>query len=221
MFDRFTDAARVVMGLSRQEAQRFNHQYIGTEHILLGLLLEGRSAAADTLRGLGAGLEAVRAQVDAIVQAGPQVSSFGQLPFTPRAKATLERAVAAAEACGEIGPEQLLLGLLEVTEGVAYQALRNLGLEPAQVRAAVLDRAPLQEASAPEGPPPALTPRAARTLALAREEAEQLGRERVGTEHLFLALLQQRDAPPVTVLQKLGVDVDAVREALLALVRDD
>ena len=141
MFDRFTDRARKVMGLARQEAQRFNHQYIGTEHILLGLIQEGSGVAANVLRNLDVDPDKIRQEVEKIVQDGPTMVSMGQLPFTPRAKKVLE--LASEEATNlrhnYIGTEHLLLGLIRENEGVAAQVLMNLGLKLEEVREEVLE----------------------------------------------------------------------------------
>ncbi|MDP6955676.1 MAG: Clp protease N-terminal domain-containing protein, partial [Planctomycetota bacterium] len=86
MFDRFTDRAKKVMNLARQEAQRFNHEYLGTEHVLLGLVQEGSGVAANVLKNMGIDLNKIRVEVEKIVKTGPSMVSMGQLPFTPRAK---------------------------------------------------------------------------------------------------------------------------------------
>ncbi|HZV02206.1 MAG TPA: ATP-dependent Clp protease ATP-binding subunit, partial [Planctomycetota bacterium] len=141
MFDRFTDRARKVMGLARQEAQRFNHEYIGTEHILLGLIQEGSGVAANVLRNLDVDLDKIRREVEKIVQSGPSMVTMGQLPFTPRAKKVLELSVEEASNLGHnyIGTEHLLLGLIRENEGVAAQVLMNLGLKLEEVREEVLE----------------------------------------------------------------------------------
>src|SRR5437868_5922259 len=141
MFDRFTDRARRVMGLARQEAQRFNHEYIGTEHILLGLIQEGSGVAANVLRNLDIDLDKIRREVEKIVQSGPSMVTMGQLPFTPRAKKVLELAVEEASNLGHnyIGTEHLLLGLIRENEGIAAQVLLNLGTKLEEVREEVLE----------------------------------------------------------------------------------
>ena len=100
MFDRFTDRARKVMGLARQEAQRLNHEYIGTEHILLGLVQEGSGVAANVLKNLDIDLSKVRKEVEKMVKTGPSMVTMGQLPFTPRAKKVLEFAMSEARRMG-------------------------------------------------------------------------------------------------------------------------
>ncbi len=141
MFDRFTERARKVMSLARQEAQRFNHDYIGTEHILLGLVQEGSGVAARVLNELGVELRKIRIEVEKIVKNGTNMVTMGQLPFTPRAKKVLELALEEAQNLGHnyIGTEHLLLGLLRENDGIAAQVLMNLGAKLDEVREQVLD----------------------------------------------------------------------------------
>src|SRR5512143_1089200 len=98
MFERFTDRARKVMALANQEAQRFNHEYIGTEHILLGLVLEGSSTGATVMKNLGVDIAALRTEVEKLVQRGPEISLIAKLPQTPRAKQVIECAIEEARA---------------------------------------------------------------------------------------------------------------------------
>ena len=141
MFERFTDRARKVMGLANQEAQRFNHEYIGTEHILLGLVKEGSGVAANVLRNLDIDLKKIRIEVEKIVQSGPNTATVGKLPYTPRAKKVIELAFEEARSLGHnyVGTEHLLLGLLREQEGVAARVLMNLGLKLEEVREEVLN----------------------------------------------------------------------------------
>ena len=141
MFDRFTDRAKKVMNLARQEAQRFNHEYLGTEHILLGLVQEGSGVAANVLKNMGIDLSKIRAEVEKIVKTGPSMVTMGQLPFTPRAKKVLELSMEEASNLGHnyIGTEHLLLGLIKENEGIAAQVLMNLGVKLEDVREEVLD----------------------------------------------------------------------------------
>ena len=142
MFDNFTERARKVLGLARQEAQKFNHEYIGTEHILLGLILEGSGVAANVLRNMEIDLRKIRLEIEKLVQQGPQmVTAPGKLPFTPRAKRVIELAKAEAQTLGHehIGTEHLLLGLLKENEGIAAQVLMNLGVRLEEVREEVLE----------------------------------------------------------------------------------
>ncbi|MFM8980556.1 MAG: ATP-dependent Clp protease ATP-binding subunit [Planctomycetia bacterium] len=141
MFDRFTDRARRVMALARQEAQRFNHDYIGTEHILLGLVQEGSGVAASVLKNLDIDLKKIRHEVEKLVSSGTTMVTMGQLPFTPRAKKVLELSLEEASALGHtyIGTEHLLLGLIRENEGIAAQVLRNLKVKLEDVRDEVLE----------------------------------------------------------------------------------
>ncbi|GMU36081.1 MAG: ATP-dependent Clp protease ATP-binding subunit [Phycisphaerae bacterium] len=141
MFERFTDRARKVMALANQEAQRFNHEYIGTEHILLGLVKEGSGVGANVLKNLDVDLRKVRLEVERMVKSGPEMVTMGKLPQTPRAKKVIEYAIEEARNLNHnyVGTEHLLLGLLREQEGVAAQVLMNLGLKLEDVREEVLN----------------------------------------------------------------------------------
>ncbi len=141
MFERFTDRARKVMALANQEAQRFNHEYIGTEHILLGLVKEGSGVGANVLKNLEVDLRKVRLEVEKLVKSGPDMVTMGKLPQTPRAKKVIEYAIEEARSLNHnyVGTEHLLLGLLREHEGVAAQVLMNLGLKLDEVREEVLN----------------------------------------------------------------------------------
>ncbi|HEX7099392.1 MAG TPA: ATP-dependent Clp protease ATP-binding subunit [Acidimicrobiia bacterium] len=139
MFERFTDRARRVVVLAQEEARSLNHNYIGTEHILLGLLNEGEGIAAKALESLGIGLDSVRDEVVKIIGPGQQ-SPTGHIPFTPRAKKVLELSLREALQLGHnyIGTEHILLGLIREGEGVAAQVLQQLGAELQKVRQSVI-----------------------------------------------------------------------------------
>src|SRR6195952_1870786 len=139
MFERFTDRARRVVVLAQEEARMLNHNYIGTEHILLGLIHEGEGVAAKALESLGISLEAVRSQVEEIIGQGQQAPS-GHIPFTPRAKKVLELSLREALQLGHnyIGTEHILLGLIREGEGVAAQVLHKLGADLNRVRQQVI-----------------------------------------------------------------------------------
>jgi len=141
MYERFTDRARKVMQLANQEAQRFNHEYIGTEHILLGLVKEGSGVAANVLKNLDIDLAKIRREVEKIVQSGPDLVTRGKLPQTPKAKKVLEYSIEEARNLNHnyVGTEHLLLGLLREQEAVAAQVLMNLGLKLEDVREEVLN----------------------------------------------------------------------------------
>src|SRR5207248_8542278 len=133
--------ARKVMQPANQEAQRFNHEYIRTDHILLGLVKEGEGVAANVLKNLDIDLRRIRIEVEKIVQSGPDMVSMGKLPQTPRAKKVIEYAIEEARNLNHnyVGTEHLLLGLIREEEGVAAQVLMNLGLKLDDVRADVLN----------------------------------------------------------------------------------
>ena len=141
MFERFTDRARKVMALANQEAQRFNHEYIGTEHILLGLVKEGSGVGANVLKNLDVDLRKVRLEVEKLVKSGPETAAMGKLPQTPRAKKVIEYAIEEARNLNHnyVGTEHLLLGLLREQDGVAAQVLMNLNLRLEDVREEVLN----------------------------------------------------------------------------------
>src|SRR4051812_8332247 len=141
MFERFTDRARKVMALANQEAQRFNHEYIGTEHILLGLVKEGSGVGANVLKNLDVDLRKVRLEVEKLVKSGPDMVTMGKLPQTPRAKKVIEYAIEEARNLNHnyVGTEHLLLGLLREHDGVAAQVLMNLSLKLEEVREEVLN----------------------------------------------------------------------------------
>ena len=157
MFERFTDRARRVVVLAQEEARMLHHDYIGTEHILLGLIGEGEGVAAKALESLGISLEAVRQQVGGITGQGQQAPS-GHIPFTPRATKVLELSLREALQLGHnyIGTEHILLGLIREGEGVAAQVLVQLGADPDRVRQQViqlLQGSPGREPAAAGAPP--------------------------------------------------------------------
>ncbi len=151
MFDKFTDRARKVLGYAKSEAERLNHDYIGTEHILLGLIKEGSGVAANVLENLSIDLDKVRVEVEKLVEIGPDSITSGQPPYTPRAKRVLELALEEARNLDHnyVGTEHLLLGLIRENEGMAAQVLNNLHISIDDVRAEVMDLL----GSEPEPPP--------------------------------------------------------------------
>jgi ATP-dependent Clp protease ATP-binding subunit ClpC len=152
MFERFTDRARRVVVLAQDEARSLNHNYIGTEHILLGMLREGEGVAAKALEELGIGADAIRQQVVEIIGRGQQIPS-GHIPFTPRAKKVLELSLRESLQLGHeyIGTEHILLGLIREGDGVAAQVLMRLGATKDRVHQQVMQL--LQESPASERMP--------------------------------------------------------------------
>jgi carbon storage regulator CsrA len=141
MYERFTDKVREVMRLANEEARQFNHEYVGTEHVLLGVVKEGSRIAGKVLKALDIDLPKIRSEVEKIIMAGPGPVAAGRLPLTPRAKKVLEFAREEAHnlAHNDVGTEHLLLGLLREEEGVAAQVLVNLGLSLVVVRRKLLE----------------------------------------------------------------------------------
>jgi ATP-dependent Clp protease ATP-binding subunit ClpA len=160
VFERFTERARQAVVLAQDEARALKHNYIGTEHLLLGLLREEQGLAARALESLDIELEAARAQVARIIGEGEQITS-GQIPFTPRAKKVLELSMREARQLGHdyIGTEHVLLGLARENEGVATQIMLDLGVDAERIRNAVLASlsSGAEPASVPK-PPPARLP---------------------------------------------------------------
>jgi ATP-dependent Clp protease ATP-binding subunit ClpA len=152
MLERFTDRARQVVALAQDEARRLDHNYIGTEHLLLGLISEGEGVAARALESLGIGLDTVRQQVEEIIGRGQQPPS-GHVPFTPRAKKVLEMSLRESKQLGHnyIGTEHILLGLIREGDGVAAQVLVRLGADLNRVRQQVIQ---LLHGRTAEGPGP-------------------------------------------------------------------
>src|SRR3954467_10850303 len=140
MSNRFTERAQRVILIAQEEAKRLNHDYVGTEHILLGLIALGEGVAAQVLANLGVDLRRVRNEIEKIVGTGDNVMLLGEIPFTPRAKKVLELAVEEAQNMGHnyVGTEHLLLGLIREEEGVAARVLENLGVRLDVVREEVI-----------------------------------------------------------------------------------
>jgi ATP-dependent Clp protease ATP-binding subunit ClpA len=159
MYERFTDRARKVMQLANQEAQRFNHEHIRTEHVLLGLVKEGSGVAANVLKNLDVDLATVRSEVEKLVPcAGSEKSLPGRLPPTPRTKRVINHAIEEARNLNHnyVGTEHLLLGLLRSGEGVAVRVLTNIGLKLDTVREEVMNllghNTPMVAGAAPDQP---------------------------------------------------------------------
>ena len=237
MFERFTDRARRVVVLAQEEARGLNHNYIGTEHILLALVGEGEGIAAQALNRFGMTLAGTRDEVVARVSRGSHPPK-GKIPFTPRAKKTLELSLREALALHHnyIGTEHILLGVVREGEGVAAQVLAERAGDLAAVRQAVLDVLPAAEAlqgrrwrrrrnvpllaggageagesEDPDGPGMPTTPAAEAGLA---EAARLAGSQPVGSHHLLLAALADPDSAAARTLTALGVNLDEASEAL-------
>ena len=225
MFERFTDRARRVVVLAQDEARMLNHNYIGTEHILLGLIHEGEGVAAKALESLGISLDVVRQQVVDIIGEGQQAPT-GHIPFTPRAKKVLELSLREALQLGHnhIGTEHILLGLIREGEGVAAQVLGNLGADLGRVRQQVLQllqgqpgKEPVAAGGPQEGTPSgsAVLDQFGRNLTqLARDGKLDpvIGREKE-TERVMQVLSRRTKNNPILVGEP-GVGKTAVVEGL-------
>ena len=217
MFERFTDRARRVVVLAQDEARALNHNYIGTEHLLLGLIHEGEGVAAKALESMDVSLDAVRAQVVDIIGEGQSAPS-GHIPFTPRAKKVLELSLREALQLGHnyIGTEHILLGLIHEGEGVAAKALESMGISLEAVRQEV-EEIIGQGTEPPVGHIP-FTPRAKKVLELSLREGLQMGHKYIGTEFLLLGLIREGEGVAAQVLVKLGADLPRVRQQVIQLL---
>ena len=235
MFERFTNRARHVVVLAQEEARRLQHNYIGTEHVLLGLLGEPDGLAFRALERFGMSLEGTREEVKAIVGTGSATVS-GHIPFTPRAKKILELALREALQLHHnyIGTEHILLGVIREGDGVGAQILKQHSADLTPIRMAVLDLLSTMPTEATRGrrwlrrrvasvagpgevPEPGesaelhTTPAADTSLS---EAARLAGSQPVGSHHLLLAALGDPDTAAARALAALGVDLDQAREAL-------
>jgi ATP-dependent Clp protease ATP-binding subunit ClpC len=210
MFERFTNRARATVVHAQEEARLLRHNYIGTEHILLGLIREGEGAAARALDGMGVSLEDVRQQVELIIGHGEETPS-GHIPFTPRAKKVLELSLREALQLKHnyIGTEHILLGLIREGEGVAAQVLVQLGADLGRVRQQVTRvLAQMREGGSPEMPPARRrTPAAEQVVAAAEQLA---GGSPMGSHHLLEALVRSEDSAAARVFEALGVAADTL-----------
>jgi ATP-dependent Clp protease ATP-binding subunit ClpC len=215
MFEKFSDRARRVVVLSQEEARLLNHNYIGTEHILLGLVHEDEGVAAGALESLNIRLDAVRREVEEIIGQGDSPPSE-HIPFTPRAKKVLELSLREAIQLGHnyIGTEHVLLGLLREGEGVACQVLVNLGASLPQVRARVLQLVAESAGERPSGWVFRPSSELAAVLDEAHRVAEARGESEVMPIHLFLAAVEQPDGAAGRMLETVGVDPRELRREL-------
>jgi ATP-dependent Clp protease ATP-binding subunit ClpA len=225
MYERFTDRARKVMQLANIEAQRLNHEYISTEHILLGLVAEGSGVAAHVLKNLEVDRGKIRQEVEKIVQSGPDMIAMEKRPMTPRAKKVIEYAMEEARNLNHnyVGTEHLLLGTLRETEGIAAQALINLGLRLEDVRDEILTLlGETGEVSLRQSTDSIITDfrelgdlkytdRARKVMLLATEEAYNFGHTYLGPEHILLAIYRAGTEAALDVLTKIELSEANVR----------
>ncbi len=229
MYERFTDRARKVLQLANQEAQRFNHEYIGTEHILLGLIKEGSGIAVSVLKRLNVDLQKLRSEVEKLLRIGPQMTT-DKLPMTPRTKQAVECAIDEALNVDSdyIGTEHILLGLLRVQDGIAAQVQMKFGLKLESVRNEALGTAAGRSALGPDRTTPSgclphrtqqpvlsmhnrFTDRTRKVIQLANQEAQRFNHDYIGTEHILLGLIRERSGVAACVLKNLNVDLRELR----------
>src|SRR5205823_2283291 len=227
-FDKFTERAREVLQLAQGEAQRFNHNYIGTEHLLLGLVREGDGVAARVLNNLGIELHKVRSAVEFIIGRGDRMV-MGEIGLTPRAKRVIELAVDEARRLNHhyIGTEHLLLGLVREGEGIAAGVLESLGVSLEKVRAQVIEvlksssgysasggkassiKSTMRSPTSAARPPrfDGFSERARNVLQLAQEEARRFNHNYISTEHILLGLVREGEGGGAHVLKSLDIEL--------------
>lgn len=227
-FDRYTERARKVLSLAQEEAQHFNHNYIGTEHLLLGLVREGDGVAARVLSNLGVELNKVRSAVEFIIGRGDRIV-LGEIRPTPRAKKVMSLAEDEARRLGHhyIGTEHILLGLVREGEGIAAGVLQSLGISLEKVRAetiAVLSGTtsvtPPSRASLTRTATvlTAYTPDSQHLIRLAQLEARHAAKNALSDDHLLLGLVLEGQSLAARTLDKHGVTVTSLRDALAAVI---
>jgi ATP-dependent Clp protease ATP-binding subunit ClpA len=221
VFERFTDRARRVVVLAQEEARLLNHNFIGTEHLLLGLIQEHDGVAAQVLTRLGVDLAATRARVENIVGHGDSAPS-GHIPFTPRAKKVLELSLRESLSLdhNHIGTEHILLGLLREGEGVGAMALVASGVDLSTVRQEVLRFLASHD---PEVVPQGMEPLAdtGDAVKLMLEAQRLAGEGPVRAEHLLLAIVNEQDTLTARAFAALGVTPEALTEKLIELQREE
>ena len=217
----FTDRVRKVLQMAREEAARLHHEYVGTEHILLGLIREGEGVAAAVLTNLNVDLEEIQQKIEETVKKGKAAAAAGpDLPYTSRAKKVLELAMSEARELNHsyVGTEHLLLGLLREEKGIAAAVLTNLDVDLETIQRKVEETVVRGKAAQAAGPDLPYTGRAKRVLELAMTEARELKSSYVGTEHLLLGLLAERTGIAAQVLNDGGVTLEQARVETLRLL---
>ncbi len=217
MFERFTERARKVIILAREEAIRLGHNFVGTEHLLLGLIREGDGLAVAILKKLNVNIGAVKAEIEKIVSAGSEFSPAGEIPFTPQAKKVLEYAISEARSLGHnyIGTEHLLLGLIREAEGIASLVLRDFGVSVAAAKAQAQELLGEQASKSPSSTrTPALDEFGVDLTAMARQDKLDpvIGRE---TEiERVIQILSRRTKNNPVLIGEAGVGKTAIVEGL-------
>jgi ATP-dependent Clp protease ATP-binding subunit ClpA len=230
-FGLFNDRAKRVLALAQDEAIRFNHNYIGTEHLLLGLVREGEGLAARVLSSRGVELSKVRTAVEFIVGRGDATKSPSEITLSPRTKRVIEIAVAEAQRLGHgnVGTEHLLLGLVVEGEGIATGVIESLGIRLEHLRVILLSEMTGAHITSPPtagpaaggshgGPFDRFDHHAKRVLALAQDEAIRFNHNYMGPEHLFLGISREGESVGGQVLRDLGLELGEIRRHVESLV---
>lgn len=234
MFERFTDRCRKVLALANQETQRLNHEYIGTEHILLGLIEEDCGTGAKVLKDLGVDAGTVRLQIEKLVKAGDKPITHGKRPQTPRAKKVIEYAIEEARAMNDrfIGTEHLLLGLIREHDAIAAQVLRDLGLNLESVRRKVYEvfeeeeridesqrRCSDTQIARIQASKRPFTARAEKAMRLACQEAVRRSHQCVSTQHLVLALAKEGQGKASRIFSNHKINSKLLQREVAKLLR--
>lgn len=213
----FTPRAQQVLSLAHQEAERLHHNYLGTEHVLLGIIALGKGVGVNVLSQFGVDLQNVRAEIERHAIPGTEKLT-GKMLYTPRVKKVLTYAQQEAKGLHHtyIGTEHLLLGLLREGEGIAAQVLINLNVNLEQTRLDILKELDPNFNSKNAialgvGNLGNFTPRAIQALSFAREEADRLHQKAIGTDHLLLGIIKLEQGVAVNLLKSLGLDFDSIR----------
>lgn len=230
LYDKYTDRAKRTLALATEEARRFGHNYIGTEHLLLGLVRGEEGIAARVLADLGVDIGKTRSAVEFIIGRGDHVR-VGDISLTPRAKKAIEFATEESRRLGHehISAEHILLGMVREGEGIAVGILESLGVDLDKLRQRVIRAVANPGEPARQGLPAATgeaarraaadrlgyTPAARKALALAAAEARRLGRDEVGAGHLLLGLMRDEEGIAAGILVSLGVNLEQVRQRVM------
>ena len=216
MYERFTERARKVMQLANQEAQRFNHEYISPNHVLLGLVKEGSGTAALVLRTMSIDLRKVRLGIEKHIKSGPEMIMMGKLPQTPECKKLIQYAMDEAFALGHhhVGTEHLLLGMIRVDEPITKLVLENLEVKTEKVRELVLELIECPDEVVGELP---MNDRANRAINHARQCAIQMGAWVFDTEHLLIGIANEYGCDAAFCLRSAGVDVSTLTSTAMRM----
>ncbi len=225
MIDNFTPRTQQVLSLARKEADRFNHSFVGTEHLLLGLMALGQGVSISVLGKLGLNLENIRAEVEKQVGRGPDQNVIGNIPYTPSVKKVLALAAKNAKALNHtyVGTEHILLGILDDNDGVAARVLKKFGVDAGKTRAEILwelgsphDHSFHANAVSKQTGEEKIifSTKAQKALALSHQEARRFKHNFVGTEHILLGIICLNEGTGFKVLQVMGVNLEAVRSTI-------